>query len=163
MLLLALLIPALYSFLVSSIGLPPTTETAQTISQSPDLQAGTGVVCLPQSPFRWAVLPHQRNCAAAMRDFPSNPDIVTFHGADFRRHMDCEMLVEVQGRNPVRSSWLEIGMAAMQSNMACVDPQNGAGAGATTMVASGQIKITLRGYSRPRVGGNSTNVAVGSS
>ncbi len=148
--------PALYSFLVSSIALPAT------ISQSPDLQAGTGVVYLPQPPFRWAVLPHQRHCAAAMRDFPSNPDIVTFHGADFRRHMDCEMLVEVQGRNPVRSSLLEIGVAAMQSNMACLDPEKGA-AGATTMVASGQIKITLRGSQRPRAGENSTSVAVNGS
>ncbi len=142
---------ALYSSLVSSIAVPATSQSPQTISQSPGLRAGTGVVCLLNPPGRWSVFPHQKNCAAAMRDFPSNPDIVAFQGADFRRHTDCEMLLEVQGQNPVRSSWLEIGMAAMQLNMACLDSETGT-AGGTTMVASGQIKITLKGYQRPRVG-----------
>lgn len=160
--LLALLVSAQFSSLVSSIALPATSQTTQTIPQPPDLQAGTGVVCLPNSPGRWTVYPHQRNCAAAMRDFPLNPDIVTIQGADFRRNTDCEMLVEVQGRNPVRTSWLEIGMAAMQLNTACLDAAIGT-AGGMTMVAGGQIKITLRGYQRPRVGENSTSVAVGSS
>ena len=162
MLIHAFLVTAQFSFLVSSVALPATSQIAQTISQSPDLQVGSGVVCLPNPPGRWSVFPHQKNCAAAMRGFPSTPDIVAFQGADFRRYADCEMLLEMQGRNPVRSSWLEIGMAAMQLNMACLDPQTGT-AGGTTMVAGGQMKITLRGYSRPRIGANSTSVAVGNS
>lgn len=97
-----------------------------------------------------------------MREFPSSPDIIAFQGADFRRHTDCEMLLEVQGQGSVRISWLEIGMAALQLNMACLDADTGTGGG-TTMVAGGRVKITLRGYSRPRVGGNSTSVAVSGS
>lgn len=162
MLIHALLVSAHFSILVSSVALPATSQTAGTILQLPDLQVGGGVVCLPNPPGRWVAFPQQKNCAAAMREFPSNPDIIVFQGADFRRHNDCEMLVEVQGRNPARSSWLEIGMAAMQLNIACLDPGTGT-AGGATLVASGQIKISLRGYSRPRDGANSTSVAVASS
>lgn len=69
-------------------------------------------------------------------------------------------------RTRARSSWLEIGLAAMEINAACLDTDAGT-AGAVTFTGAGdRIKITLRGTTKKGVAstmeGNDSRVEVGS-
>ena len=148
------------SLLVSALG---SSQISQTIASQHKPHNSTtltsDITCTANRPGRWDVLPHQQYCAAVMRAFPSTPDIEMFHtggNADiyqlpwFERHRDCEMIVEMI--NPQitleRSSWLEIGLAAMELNTACLDTEAKGVGGQTLTGNDDRIKITLRGYKR---------------
>ena len=102
-----------------------------------------------------------------MLALPSTPDIGHFHtiGRDdgfklpvFERHRDCEILIEGPQNMVSKSSWLAIGLAATELNMACLDNEARTAGGTTFTGEADRIKITLRGVAG-RVG-NSSSQAV---
>ncbi|KAL8794669.1 MAG: hypothetical protein Q9195_002744 [Heterodermia aff. obscurata] len=162
---------SLFSLPTSSVALPSNPQTASDPSQLNVRSLSSPFDCTPNPPYRWTAFPHAQNCAAALRALPSSPNIASFHTGGpgdgyqlptFERYKDCEALIELRG-GAVRSSWLEIGLAALEVNAACLTTEAGT-AGAVTFTGVGdRIKITLRGTVRNgAVGGNSSMVAVGS-
>ena len=127
-------------------------------------------VCLPRPAYTTTIYPHLENCAGVLRALPSDGEEAIFHsgGADdgyklplFERYKDCEVLVETIRPNvaPV-SSWVEIGLAATELNMACFTSL-GTAPGATTFCGGrDMVKITLRG-TRGRPVGNVTDESTG--
>lgn len=99
------------------------------------------------------------NCAGALRAFPSDAKEAVFHigGPDdgyrlpvVQRYADCEVLVEtaeLAADNPV-SSWVEIGLAAMELNTVCFTAYGGKIGGTTYCGGGNGVKISLRGAGR---------------
>lgn len=108
-----------------------------------------------------------------MRALPNLPDIGNFHigpGRDanyqlpvFERYKDCEVLIELATPTTVsRTSWLAVGLAATQLNIACVNDKEASLGGKTAIgdARSNDIKITIRGFERrPRTPPASTSCA----
>ncbi|KAL6717118.1 SWI/SNF chromatin-remodeling complex subunit [Lecanora helva] len=109
---------------------------------------------LPQTPLTIPP-PTSRNCAIALRALPSVQAIGPFHvggpADDFQLPLTmsygtCTVAVELaMGRDNETSSWMQIGLAATQLSMACVDAggQEGMG-GRTTAGAGNGIVVTVR-------------------
>lgn len=126
-------------------------------------------VCASRPPFRTSIFPHLENCAGALRALPSDSEGVFHSGGAkdgfrlplFERYKDCEVLVETARLtdDPV-SSWVEIGLAAMELNMACLISY-GAFIGGMTFCGGGDmVKISLRGTrGRPNDDNNTTTQA----
>ena len=158
MFLFYLFLPALFSLPVYTTALPEGSRMTSTNGTGNLTTSNNRFECTENPPWRWTIFPHQRNCASAMRALPIVPDITTFHtgGHDdgyklptFERFKDCEVLIEGLGPMGVsRSSWLEVGLAATELNMACLDNAQTSPGGVTYTGAANGIKITLSGYSR---------------
>ena len=148
-----IIITCLLSIPIKSMALPSTPQVTSSLSQ---LNATIGddppFACLPQPPFRTVRLPSQQDCAAALRSWPTTPDVQNFHtgpGAfpDFRSYKNCVVLIELdKGSTLVRSSWLEIHTAALEVNLACLSDHGSGNVGGVTRTGAGNhVKITLKG------------------
>ncbi|KAL8836807.1 MAG: hypothetical protein Q9170_002768 [Blastenia crenularia] len=123
----------------------------------------TKFTCLPRPQGRDPVQPHLENCAGALRALESDAESAVFHNGPpgdgyqlptFERYKDCEVLIETvnPGDDPV-SSWAEIGLAAMELNMACLGGGSSLYYGGATFCGGGDmVKITLKGTSGRPVG-----------
>ena len=144
---------SLIPLLVLSASIPDTSLTITQPVEHNLTSVGATFLCRPQPGFRTVVFPTTADCAAALRALPSSPDVGIFHTGGssdgfqlpvFERYRKCEVLIE--GSNG-RSSWLEIGLAAIELNMACLESGPASNTGGTTYVSPyNRIKITLRGY-----------------
>ena len=152
------LLPALFSLPVYTMALPQGSQVTST-NEIGNLTTSNSLLKCTDNPSRqWTVFPTQKDCASAMRALPTVPDITTFHtGGDddgyklptFERFKNCEILIEGLGPSGIsRSSWIEVGLAATELSLACLDNEHSSPGGVTYTGAANGIKITLRGYSR---------------
>ncbi|KAL8715876.1 MAG: hypothetical protein Q9220_000543 [cf. Caloplaca sp. 1 TL-2023] len=151
-----------FLFLLASFALPFLALSDTPASANDTVTNDLPFLCTPTPPFRRVIIPDSQNCAGALRALPSRPQIANIHtgGVDdgfqlptFERYKNCEVLIEGATANTnVESSWLEIGLAATQLNDACLVVNVGRVGGLTyTGGPYGRaIKITLRGYARPK-------------
>lgn len=175
--LLLLVLACLYSICFSS----PTPQAPPTIStsQDPNITAlESRLLCTSPDPFQKDLRPHFADCAIAMTKLPSKskngkffrtlPKILPID-RDFllpndKTYGDCQVSVEITAteEEPVpASNWVEIGLALVELNMACVKPDASMPGGITYTGSKNGLKVTLKGI-KPELG-NSSSAAVDSS
>ncbi len=146
-----ILVLAFFSSLSLSLPTPQTSNP-----DAPPVPASL-IQCTPIPPMRLYLPPPTfRTCAIALRSLPSTQDMATFHASgpadEFllpvsKTYGTCTVQVELGGGHPEEtSSWVQIGMAATQLSMACVDTNDvpRCMGGRTTAGAGNWIVITVR-------------------
>lgn len=170
LLLVAVLTPTSFALTV-----PPNATLSNPATPSGTLQPATQLdapnprdtVCSPRGPGI-SIDPSFSSCAKALHGFPSSTETGTFSNAGrgdfqlptFSRWRNCEVLVEIIAPSArVRSSWAEIGLAAVELNEACQEIRDNGflGSGVTYAGPANGIKISLRAYSGRSLGANATD------
>lgn len=166
---------ALFTATNLALTVPPNAALSNPAAPPDTLQAATqldatnprGTVCL-ERPAGQAVNPELYMCAKALCGLPSTADVGVFANnapgdfqlPNFSRWKNCEVLIENRyTKSKSQSSWLEIGLAAIELNEACQEIRNRGylGSGTTHTGQTNGIRITMRGYTGPYLGANATD------
>lgn len=145
-------------FLLGSLVSPSYSHPAPAPAPAPASPPPNSLVqCTPNQPRMIRIPPPTfRSCAVALRALPSFQDMGTFHPlgpADLfqlpvtRVYGSCTVNVELAGGHQTETgSWVEVGLAADQLNMACVDREDNAVrmGGRTTSGRANGVVVTVR-------------------
>ncbi len=150
---------ALFSSTNLALTIPPSAVLSDPAAPSASLQAATqldatgprNTVCTPSSQ---TIGPDFASCAIALRGLPSTAEVGVFSNTaagafqipTFSRWKNCEVLIEPRYPNSnVQSSWLEIGLAVVELNQACLGRDSSTlGSGVTYTGLTNGIKVSIR-------------------